>query len=57
MAKKLEKEELIGLILVHLRGLASLYKKPFDEGDTFFQLSFKTYDELRKIAKEMKLIQ
>lgn len=45
-----EKGKLIGLILTHLQFHAQEQKKPFDYGDTFFSLAFKTDEELEEIA-------
>jgi hypothetical protein len=46
-----EKSALIGSIISQLRLEASTRKKPFDTGDTFLALAFKSDDELLKIAK------
>ncbi len=46
-----QKGKLIGLILTHLKFHAAEHKKPFDYGDTFISLAFKSDDELRTIAR------
>lgn len=46
-----EKARIIGNIISHLRATANLGQKPFDEGDVFFSLAFKTDEEIRRIAK------
>ena len=46
-----EKGNLIAAIIAHLRFHAHAQKKPFDGGDVFFSLAFKTDAELKKIAK------
>lgn len=46
-----EKGRLIATLIRTLRAVAFLQKKPFDEGDTFFALAFKSDDELNKIAR------
>lgn len=42
---------LIGLIIGNMRLIAHRQKRPFDGGDLFFSLAFRTDDELRSIAK------
>jgi hypothetical protein len=44
------KGKLIGEILTFLRFHAAQQNKPFNEGDLFFSLIFKTDEELLKIA-------
>lgn len=46
-----QKGKLISAILSHLKFHAREQKKPFDEGDTFFSLAFKSDAELQQIAK------
>lgn len=46
-----QKKNLIWSIISHLKFTASSQKKPFDAGDTFFSLAFKSDDELLNIAK------
>lgn len=44
------KGELIKAIMAHLRFAAHSQNKPFDEGDVFLSLCFRTMPELEKIA-------
>jgi hypothetical protein len=46
-----QKAELIGAIISQLKFTAREQKKPFNEGDTFFSLVFKSDKDLRNIAK------
>ena len=46
-----QKKELIDSIIITLRYTAKNLGKPFDEGDVFFSLCFKSDEELLKIAK------
>ena len=46
-----EKGKLIGAIIVMMRMEAKRLSKPFDAGDMFFSLAFKSDKDLRKIAK------
>ena len=41
----------ISAIITHLKFAAKRQQKPFNEGDTFFSLCFKTDEELELIAK------
>lgn len=45
------KGRLISAILSHLKFAAHAQQKPFDEGDTFFSLAFKSDPELQRIAR------
>lgn len=45
------KKQLIGRIISTMRFEAKRRNKPFDEGDVFFSLCFKTDDELTTIAR------
>lgn len=47
----LQKGNLIAAILAHLKFHARAQNKPFDEGEVFFSLVFRTESELRQIAK------
>jgi len=42
---------LIAAIMAQLRSAAQQDDKPFDEGDVFLMLCFRTDSELRQIAK------
>ena len=46
-----ERANLISTIISHLSFTAQQQQKPFDAGDTFFSLCFKTDEELLQIAK------
>jgi hypothetical protein len=46
-----QKGQLISAIMATLHFIAGQQGKPFDEGDTFFALCFKSDQELLKIAK------
>jgi len=46
-----EKGKLIGLVITTLRFTAWQQKKPFNEGEMFFNLAFKSDDELNHIAR------
>lgn len=46
-----EKGKLIGKIVEALRNEAMATNRPFDEGDMFFSLAFRTDEELMTIAK------
>ena len=44
-----EKGKIIGEIIAAMRSAAHHLGKPFDEGDMFFSLAFKSGKELKKI--------
>jgi hypothetical protein len=46
-----KKGKLISAIIAKLRFIANQQGKPFDGGDVFFSLCFKSDQELLKIAK------
>jgi hypothetical protein len=46
-----QKGKMIGEIISVLRHTAEQQQKPFDGGDTFLSLCFKSDEELKKIAK------
>ena len=46
-----KKTSLISAIITHLKFASKEQQKPFNEGDTFFSLCFKTDEELEFIAK------
>ena len=47
----IEKGQLIGLIIGTMRLYAETLGKPFDGGDLFLSLAFKSDDELNNLAK------
>lgn len=46
-----EKGKLIAAILRTLKTTATIQRKPFDDGDLFFALAFKSDSELATIAR------
>lgn len=50
-----QKTRYIWAIIAHMRYLAETQKKEFCAGDLFFSLAFRTDEELKQIAKELRL--
>ena len=50
-----EKGNLIAAIIQTLRMAAEVQQKPFDGGDMFFALAFKSDAELKRIAKAARI--